>query len=96
LTTTDTHPSLGVKVGFGCALVDLAAFGAHECVLMIALFGVGMTMMTAIQTTQVRLTQFAPKVSMLMVAINLPSLNVANAVGAAAGGFAMQQDSASF
>ncbi|MGF6771862.1 DHA1 family inner membrane transport protein [Paraburkholderia sp. GAS199] len=88
----DSHASLGVILGFGCALVVLALlalFGAHEWVLMIALFGVGMTMMTAIPTIQVRLTQFAPEAPTLMGAMNLASLNVANAIGAAAGGFAI-------
>lgn len=48
-----------------------------------------MTMMTAIPTIQVRLTHLAPEAPTLMGAMNLASLNVANAIGAAAGGLAI-------
>jgi DHA1 family inner membrane transport protein len=88
----DSHPALGLNLGFGCALVVLAVlamFGMHDWVLMTMLFGVGMTMMTAIPTIQVRLTHFAPEAPTLMGAMNLASLNVANAIGAAAGGLAI-------
>ncbi len=88
----DTHASLGLVLGFGCALAVLAllaTFGALEWVLMFSLFGVGMTMMTAIPTIQVRLTRLAPEAPTLMGAMNLASLNVANAIGAAAGGMAI-------
>jgi DHA1 family inner membrane transport protein len=43
-------------------------------------------MMAAIPTIQVRLTRFAPEAPSLMGAMNLASLNVANAIGAWAGG----------
>jgi DHA1 family inner membrane transport protein len=43
-------------------------------------------MMTAIPTIQVRLTDLAPESPTLMGAMNLASLNVANAIGAWAGG----------
>jgi DHA1 family inner membrane transport protein len=85
----DSHASAGLILGFGFALVVLAllaTFGSREWVLMPALFGVGATMMTAIPTIQVRLTLFAPEAPTLMGAMNLASLNVANAIGAAAGG----------
>lgn len=85
----DMHDALGLMLGFGCALVVLALlaiFGAHEWVLMLMLFGVGATMMAAIPTLQVRLTRFAPEAPTLMGAMNLASLNVGNAIGAAAGG----------
>jgi DHA1 family inner membrane transport protein len=88
----DSHPALGLNLGFGCALVVLAVLamlGKHDLVLMTMLFGVGMTMMTAIPTIQVRLTHFAPEAPTLMGAMNLASLNVANAIGAAAGGLAI-------
>ena len=52
---------------------------------MPALFGVGMTMMVAIPTIQVRLTGLAPEAPTLMGAMNLAALNVANAIGAWAG-----------
>jgi DHA1 family inner membrane transport protein len=85
----DSYASAGLILGFGGALVVLAllaTFGSHEWALMSALFGVGATMMTAIPTIQVRLTLFAPEAPTLMGAMNLASLNVANAIGAAAGG----------
>jgi DHA1 family inner membrane transport protein len=88
----DKHACAGLILGFGCALVVLvilAFFGAYEWVLMVTLFGVGTTMMTAIPTIQVRLTRVAPEAPTLMGAMNLASLNVANAIGAAAGGVAV-------
>ncbi|MDE1994284.1 MAG: MFS transporter [Rhizobiaceae bacterium] len=88
----DSHPSRGLIVGFGSALIVLAAlayFGGNVLVLMIGLFGVGMTMMIAIPTIQVRLTSFAPEAPTLMGAMNLAALNVANAIGAWAGGAAI-------
>ncbi|TSD86759.1 MFS transporter [Mycobacterium sp. KBS0706] len=84
----DAHPARGLVVGFGSALVVLAvlaAGGGNVWVLMPALFGVGMTMMVAIPTIQVRLTGFAPEAPTLMGAMNLAALNVANAIGAWAG-----------
>lgn len=88
----DMHDALGLMLGFGCALVALAVlalFGAHEWVLMLTLFCIGATMMAAIPTIQVRLTRFAPEAPTLMGAMNLASLNVGNAIGAAAGGIAV-------
>ena len=85
----DAHPAKGLFVGFGSALIVLAllaAGGSNVWVLMPALFGVGLTMMVAIPTIQVRLTRFAPEAPTLMGAMNLAALNVANAIGAWAGG----------
>lgn len=85
----DTHPARGLFVGFGSALIVLALLatgGGNVWLLMPALFGVGMTMMVAIPTIQVRLTNFAPEAPTLMGAMNLAALNVANAIGAWAGG----------
>jgi MFS transporter, DHA1 family, inner membrane transport protein len=85
----DAHPVRGLVVGFASALVVLAllaAGGGSVPILMPALFGVGMTMMVAIPTIQVRLTRFAPEAPTLMGAMNLAALNVANAIGAWAGG----------
>jgi len=84
----DTHPTRGLVIGFGSALVVLAilaSFGTSVPVLMAGLFGVGMTMLTAIPTIQVRLTRLAPEAPTLMGAMNLASLNIANAIGAWAG-----------
>jgi MFS transporter, DHA1 family, inner membrane transport protein len=85
----DVHTALGLVVGFASALVVLATFalyGGNVWILMLGLFGVGTTMMIAIPTIQVRLTRFAPEAPTLMGAMNLASLNVANAIGAWAGG----------
>ena len=88
----DKHDALGLLLGFGSALVVLALlalFGHSVWVLMLSLFGVGATMMGAIPTIQVRLTRLAPEASTLMGAMNLASLNVANALGAWAGALAI-------
>ena len=85
----DGHAARGLVAGFASALVALAGialFGAQEWILLPALFGVGLTMMTAIPTIQVRLTRAAPEAPTLMGAMNLAALNVANALGAWAGG----------
>ncbi|MGM4915121.1 MFS transporter [Rhizobium sp. 768_B6_N1_8] len=88
----DRYPSRGLIVGFGSALIVLAALaslGDNVAFLMIGLFSVGTTMMIAIPTIQVRLTSFAPEAPTLMGAMNLAALNVANAFGAWAGGAAI-------
>ncbi|OZI25982.1 MFS transporter [Bordetella genomosp. 9] len=92
----DRHPSRGLLIGFGSALLALALLalgGGNAWVLMAGLFAVGATMMVAIPTIQVRLTQAAPDAPTLMGAMNLAALNVANAVGAWAGGQAIAQGS---
>jgi len=88
----DRYPCRGLVLGYGAALVVLAALatgGGSVWVLMTALFGVGATMMIAIPTIQVRLTRSAPEAPTLMGAMNLASLNVANAIGAWGGGLAI-------
>lgn len=88
----DVYPARGLFVGFGSALIVLAFLatgGGNVWLLLPALFGVGMTMMVAIPTIQVRLTRFAPEAPTLMGAMNLAALNVANAIGAWAGGLAI-------
>lgn len=90
----DRHPSQGLVAGFGSALVALALLalgGDNAGVLMSGLFAVGATMMVAIPTIQVRLTRAAPDAPTLMGAMNLAALNVANALGAWAGGQAIAQ-----
>lgn len=85
----DTDSVRGIVIGFGAALVVLAVLavgGDRSWILFPALFGVGATMMTAIPTIQVRLTQAAPEAPSLMGALNLAALNVANALGAWGGG----------
>lgn len=85
----DMYHSRGIVAGYGCALavlVVLAFWGTNSWVLFSAMFGVGATMMAAIPTIQVRLTSLAPESATLMGAMNLASLNVANALGAWAGG----------
>ncbi|MCM2395060.1 MFS transporter [Rhizobium sp. S95] len=85
----DLYPARGIVIGFGSALVIMAILavgGSNPFIFFPAMFGVGAAMMAAIPTIQVRLTNFAPEAPSLMGAMNLASLNVANAVGAAAGG----------
>jgi DHA1 family inner membrane transport protein len=86
----DRHESLGLVSGFAMALAVLALLawqGERPWVLMATLFGVGASIMVAIPTIQVRLTQLAPEAPTLMGAMNLAALNVANALGAWAGGW---------
>jgi DHA1 family inner membrane transport protein len=88
----DAYTYLGLVGGFGTALIVLAIlalFGSVPWILLSCLFGVGATMMTAIPTIQVRLTRFAPEAPTLMGAMNLASLNLANALGAWSGGLAI-------
>lgn len=85
----DRSPSRGIVLGYGSALLVMAALavgGASPWLLFPALLGVGAAMMAAIPTIQVRLTGFAPEAPSLMGAMNLASLNAANALGAWAGG----------
>lgn len=85
----DANAARGIFVGFGAALLVLAILasaGVRAWVMLPAMFGVGLTMMIAIPTIQVRLTRFAPEAPSLMGAMNLASLNVANAIGAWSGG----------
>ncbi|CAN7300605.1 MFS transporter [Rhizobium sp. LjRoot30] len=85
----DRYPARGIVIGFGSALVIMAILavgGSNPLVFFPAMFGVGAAMMAAIPTIQVRLTRFAPEAPSLMGAMNLAALNVANAVGAWAGG----------
>lgn len=70
-------------------LILLAMYGSSPWILFLTLFGVGAAMMTAIPTIQVRLTSLAPESPTLMGAMNLASLNVANALGAWVGGAAI-------
>lgn len=85
----DRHPNRGIVAGYGVTLVILVAmacFGNLNWVLFAGFFGVGAAMMAAIPTIQVRLVALAPEAPTLMGAMNLASLNVANALGAWAGG----------
>ncbi|MFK0273198.1 MFS transporter [Ensifer sp. NPDC090286] len=88
----DLYPARGIVLGFAAALATLAVLAmgaANPWVLFPALFGVGAATMAPIPTIQVRLTRFAPEAPSLMGAMNLAALNVANAVGAEAGGAAI-------
>ncbi|MDL2408206.1 MFS transporter [Rhizobium calliandrae] len=88
----DTYPARGLVLGFGIALVVLAALavlGTNVIVMMLCFFGVGTTMFVAIPTIQVRMTRFAPDAPTLMGAMSLAAFNVSNAIGAAAGGISV-------
>ncbi|MEU7587779.1 MFS transporter [Micromonospora sp. NPDC049230] len=84
----DRYGNRPLIYGFGYVLVLLAAIGllgGEILILVPALFGVGATMMFAIPTIQVRLTEFAPDAPTLMGALNLAALNLANSLGAIGG-----------
>ncbi len=84
----DRYPYRGLVIGYSSVLVFLLVIviaGGTVWVLMPALFGVGATMMLAIPTIQVLLTTYAPEAPTLMGALNLASLNLANALGAVGG-----------
>ncbi|MET9250122.1 MFS transporter [Nonomuraea sp. NPDC003709] len=84
----DRYAYRGLVLGYGSVLlflIAIAATGETIWLLMPALFGVGATMMLAIPTIQVLLTTNAPEAPTLMGALNLASLNLANALGAVGG-----------
>ncbi|EJL33404.1 MFS transporter [Novosphingobium sp. AP12] len=88
----DADPAAGILIGYGgclVVLVILAVFGHATWVLFPCFFAVGALMMAAIPTIQVRLTKFAPEAPTLMGAMNVAALNVANALGAWAGAYAI-------
>lgn len=81
----DVYPARGLVAGYATALVVLsvlAVWGGSILILFPALFGIGASMMAAIPTIQVRLTELAPEAPSLMGSMNLASLNLANAIGA--------------
>lgn len=85
----DIYEIRGLVIGFGgtlAVLTVLALNGDNPVLLMASLFGVGFTTMVAIPTIPVRMTRMAPEAPTMMGAMNMASLNVANAIGAAAGG----------
>lgn len=85
----DIYEIRGLVIGFGgtlAVLTMLALNGDNPVLLMASLFGVGFTTMVAIPTIPVRMTRMAPEALTMMGAMNMASLNVANAIGAAAGG----------
>jgi len=84
----DQYRSRGLIWGYGGVLAILALIGvagSSLAVLLPCLFGVGATMMFAIPTIQVRLTDFAPDAPTLMGTLNLAALNLANSLGAIGG-----------
>ncbi|MDM4762810.1 MFS transporter [Galbitalea sp. SE-J8] len=88
----DRYPYRGLVIGYGAVLGILALIalaGEHLLVLLPALFGVGATMMMAIPTIQVLLSGYGPQAPTLMGALNLASLNLANALGAVGGALAL-------
>jgi MFS transporter, DHA1 family, inner membrane transport protein len=88
----DEYDYRGLVLGYTSVLVFLvliALGGGRLALLFPALFGVGATMMIAIPTIQVLLTRYAPEAPTLMGALNLASLNLANALGAVGGALAL-------
>lgn len=85
----DRYEFRGMVIGFGATLSVLcvmALFGSSPVVLMTTLFLVGASLMMAVPTIPVRMTEMAPEAPTLMGAMNMAAFNVANALGAAAGG----------
>jgi DHA1 family inner membrane transport protein len=85
----DRYETRGMVLGFVATLIILAVgalFGRNIWVLMIALFSVGVTLMAAVPTIAVRMTRLAPEAPTMMGALNMAAFNVANALGAVAGG----------
>ncbi|TFW18868.1 MFS transporter [Duganella callida] len=88
----DLYPMRGLVLGFGSALVVLtvlAVQGQQPWVLFPALFALGAGLMAAIPTMQVHLTRLAPEAPSLMGAMTLAACNLGNAIGAWAGGGAI-------
>ncbi len=88
----DRYESRGLIWGYGgvlALLILIGLAGSHLVVLLPCLFGVGATMMFAIPTIQVRLTDFAPDAPTLMGTLNLAALNLANSLGAIGGAIAL-------
>jgi DHA1 family inner membrane transport protein len=84
----DAYGYRGLVLGYGLvsvALVLVAVGGTWLPLLLVGLFGVGASAMTAIPTIQVLLTRFAPDAPTLVGSLNLAALNLANALGALAG-----------
>ncbi|MBE8472217.1 MFS transporter [Streptomyces justiciae] len=84
----DQYRNRGLIWGYGgvlALLVMIGLAGSNLVVLLPCLFGVGATMMFAIPTIQVRLTDFAPDAPTLMGTLNLAALNLANSLGAIGG-----------
>ncbi|WP_425839087.1 MFS transporter [Microbacterium sp. PA5] len=88
----DQFTSRGLTGGFALVsvfLVVVALGGASLPVLFVGLFGVGASAMMAIPTIQTLLARFAPDAPTLVGALNLSALNLANALGAVGGAFAL-------
>lgn len=85
----DRHEYRGMIVWFLATLAVMAVMGLFSrsiVVLMVALFAVGVTLMAAVPTIPVRMTHLAPRAPTMMGALNMAAFNVANALGAMAGG----------
>jgi DHA1 family inner membrane transport protein len=85
----DRYEYRGMVVWFLATLVVMAVMGlfaSNIVILMASLFAVGVTLMAAVPTIAVRMTFAAPEAPTMMGALNMAAFNVANALGAVAGG----------
>lgn len=85
----DRHEYRGMVMWFLATLVVMALMGLFArniVVLMMTLFAVGVMLMAAVPTIPVRMTSMAPEAPTMMGALNMAAFNVANALGAMAGG----------
>lgn len=84
----DRSPFRGLLLGYALVsgfLVVVAVGGSWVPSLLVGLFGVGASAMTAVPPIQVLLTRYAPGAPTLAGSLNLAALNLANALGALAG-----------
>lgn len=85
----DRYEYRGMVIWFLATLAVLALiglFGRYTVVLLPSLFAVGVTLMAAVPSIPVRMTHLAPEAPIMMGALNMAAFNVANALGATAGG----------
>ncbi|WP_118137007.1 MFS transporter [Oceanicella sp. SM1341] len=82
-----------IGLGFGVTMAVLALMGllaANGPALMVLFFCIGVAVMIGTPSIPVRMMHMAPEAPTLMGALNMAAFNVANAIGAAAGGLTIE------
>ncbi|WP_423820633.1 MFS transporter [Salinisphaera sp. SPP-AMP-43] len=85
----DRYRFRGLFIGFTATLAMLAIMALTATVptmLLIMLPAMGFTLMVAVPTIPLQMMKIAPEAPTLMGALNMAAFNIANAIGAAAGG----------
>ncbi|MFC0338905.1 MFS transporter, DHA1 family, inner membrane transport protein [Kushneria avicenniae] len=88
----DRYRFAAMIAGFLVTLVMLAIMAlttSHPASLLIMLAVTGFTLMVAVPTIPLQMMKLAPEAPTLMGSLNMASFNIANALGAAAGGVAV-------